>query len=328
MVTGQRTFASRVRSVVKGISTEFFMCSESAIEAFCDLLDLDLYHYNIYPDFVPLRRTIYGDYLIGHGRVLSQADIYAEPRFTIGTTNLFLTGALLGRIYCSPETPIFLLAAGNEEYLDFFKLLAAYSEADTKYLRFGEYLKPISLSPEPPAVSYVSTDPAGTVTMPGLAHSVTRSHQDGSVAVVFVNVSSQPLSTSFLVDPELCDQNDSGAIVLFVMDENGTRTVVGNNMNPWMETVTLNPREVAFYIVTVEPTVPVTDISLINDDSVLLSWTYIEGRNYQIYYSDLLGSGAQWVAVETSYTVNENIATQVIVLDTGVQRRFYKIEVW
>ena len=49
-------------------------------------------------------------------------------------------------------------------------------------------------------------------------------------------------------------------------------------------------------------------------------------RNYQLYYSETLGVGENWTATPGSYNVSDGIATQVLAVGGGINKRFFKVE--
>lgn len=62
-------------------------------------------------------------------------------------------------------------------------------------------------------------------------------------------------------------------------------------------------------------------------DTVSVSWVALPSQNYQLYYTDALGAGEQWLPVAGSYTVTDGIATQVINISGSTKKRFFKVKV-
>ena len=70
VISGQRALVKRVREAVRVADREAILSGEDPIEAFRDLLDVNLYSVNVMTNYVPIYRTVWGDYSLGHGRVL------------------------------------------------------------------------------------------------------------------------------------------------------------------------------------------------------------------------------------------------------------------
>ena len=62
-------------------------------------------------------------------------------------------------------------------------------------------------------------------------------------------------------------------------------------------------------------------------DTVSISWTVLPDRNYQLYYSNNLGAGEQWLPIPGSYPVNDGIATQTFTVSGGINKRFFKVKI-
>ncbi len=198
-IAGQRKLASRVREAIRAINPQAIMSGEDPIEAFRDLLDVNLYSVNVMKDYVPVYRTVWGDYSLGHGRVLAPGKGDALiPELAV----LFLEGTIPGRLYCDSPKP-FLLESAYAKDLAFFQTLDHYTQHGLAHLRMGEYLHPLTLTPEPPMVAFVDSAEKKKVQVPGVLHSVTRSHADGSVAIVLVNITEQAQTVSVPMDPAL-----------------------------------------------------------------------------------------------------------------------------
>jgi len=82
-------------------------------------------------------------------------------------------------------------------------------------------------------------------------NSVTRSHADGTVALVAVNVGLDALPVSVPVDPGLRSAERAAAApeaVLYRMDEAGAMTETGRGTTLWSHTSELQPAEVLFLV--------------------------------------------------------------------------------
>ena len=74
---------------------------------------------------------------------------------------------------------------------------------------------------------------------------------------------------------------------------------------------------------TIIPTITKIDIS---GDTVSISWIALEPQSYQVYFSDELGDGENWLPVPGSYTVSDGIATQDCLITGGIKKRFFKVK--
>ncbi|MFH1615004.1 MAG: DUF6259 domain-containing protein [Planctomycetota bacterium] len=249
IVQGQRELAQKVLNTIRKHESQAVTAGEAPIEAFRDLLSFNLYAVNTLPDGIPVFRTVWGDYSLGHGR--SIRPIEKGNNVIPELTSMFLEGTILGRFFCSSREESFILQKEHADELAYLKKLINYTKSGLQYLRFGEYLHPLKPSPTPPIMSFTESVENGTVQVPMLLNSVTRSHADGSVAIVFANIADQPLQASIPIDPALRSeeaQRQQPKASLMLMDEHGNLTPVRSGAKPWAESLKLEPREIAFYI--------------------------------------------------------------------------------
>ncbi len=242
-VAGQRVMARRIREAIRAVNPEAIMSGEDPIEAFRDVLDVNLYATNIMSRYVPIYRTVWGDYSLGHGRVLTPG-----PALIPELATLFLEGTIPGRLYC--DTPnVFLLKPEAAADLAFFKSITAYTGRGLEYLRLGEYLHPLDLASVPlmPTVDFQESVERQAVRLPVVLHSVTRSHRDGTVAIVLVNIGADAQTVSVPIDPALRGVS-AGPVTLLRLHEAGERTKIAAGQQPWKQSLTLAPREIAFFI--------------------------------------------------------------------------------
>jgi hypothetical protein len=187
---------------------------------------------------------VWGDYSLGHGRVLAPGrGDGLVPELAV----LFLEGTIPGRLYCDSPKP-FLLEPAFARQWDFFEVLDHYTQHGLEYLRMGEYLHPLTLRPAPPTVDFVESAEKQQVQVPGVVHSVTRSHADGSVAIVLVNITEEPQTVSLQIDPALRGKTPDAEARLSRMDEVGEFKPVASGKSPWAQKVELAPREVVFWV--------------------------------------------------------------------------------
>jgi hypothetical protein len=118
-----------------------------------------------------------------------------------------------------------------------------------EYLRFGEYLHPLKLPNDLPTVSFAESVKGSKVTTPAIMDSITRSHADGSVAIVLVNVSGNAVDLKVPVDPDWRGKDAPTKTASLVrLDENGRQTPLRQGSQSWTEPVKIQPHDVMFLI--------------------------------------------------------------------------------
>ena len=245
VIGGQRALVQRVRNAVREVDREAILSGEDPIEAFRDLLDVNLYSVNVMPNYVPIYRTVWGDYSLGHGRVLAPAKSGGSLVPELAT--LFLEGTIPGRIYTdSPK--VLLLQPEHAPELAFLQSIAPYTEHGLPWLRFGEYLHPLALAADLPTVEFHESVENQLVRVPAILHSVTRSHADGSVAIVMVNVGEKSQVVSVPIDPVLRGKTLNGEVTLRRMNEQGGMSELANGRAAWKQKLELAPGEIAFLV--------------------------------------------------------------------------------
>ncbi|HEY3897565.1 MAG TPA: DUF6259 domain-containing protein [Chthoniobacter sp.] len=246
VIAGQRVLARRVREAIRSVDPEAILSGEDPIEAFRDLLDVNLYSVNTMPGYVPVYRTVWGDYSLGHGRVLGPGKAGGSLLPELAT--LFLEGTIPGRIYAdSPD--VFLLQPAHARELAFLRSIDAYTQQGLEWLRLGEYLHPLVLSPPPATIEFRESVENKLVRVPSIAHSVTRSHTDGSIAIVLINLAEQLQDISVPIDPKLRGEGKHDPEArLQRMNEQGALTELSRGHGTWSQKLTLAPGEVAFLV--------------------------------------------------------------------------------
>lgn len=188
---------------------------EDPVEAFRDLLDVNPYAVNVSANYAPVYRTVWGDYSLAHGRVPRPGDDDGPliPELAV----LFIGGTIPGRIHCDSPN-LFPSKPEHESVLAFLKSITRYTEGGMQYLCYGELLHPLPFSPEFPAVEFHESVEDQPVRLPSVIHSVTRSHSDGSVAIVLVNISTASQTVTVPIDPNLRGRRETEATLLQMSD--------------------------------------------------------------------------------------------------------------
>jgi hypothetical protein len=245
VISGQRALVKQVRNAVREVDHEAILSGEDPIEAFRDLLDVNLYSVNVMPNYVPIYRTVWGDYSLGHGRALATGKSGGSLIPELAT--LFLEGTIPGRIY-TDSSKVFLLQPEHARELAFLKSMAAYTEHGLPWLRFGEYLHPLALSADLPIVEFHESVENQVVRGPAILNSVTRSHADGSIAIVLVNIGDKEQAVSVPIDPVLRSHVLDKEVKLRRMNEQGEMSDLTSGRAAWKQKLELAPGEIAFLV--------------------------------------------------------------------------------
>jgi hypothetical protein len=246
-IAGQREMAKRVLEAIRKINPDAVLSGEDPIEAFRDLLQVHLLSVNVWQGYLPLYRAIWGDYSLEYGRVLRPSN--AGPGNLIPEmASLFVNGNILGRIYTEGE-----LMFSQPEYSQAktaLQEMTGYTKNGIEYLRYGEYLRPLQWDVSLPEIEIQESVENNKVKLPAVLQSVTRSYADGSVGIALVNIGNAKLELQVPIDPAL--RNGKSAVnaqaVLYRMDSAGKKTPLAKNKAAWKQPLSLQPNEIAFFV--------------------------------------------------------------------------------
>jgi len=246
-IAGQREMAQRMLTAIRKINPDAVLSGEDPVEAFRDLVQVNLFSANVWPGYNPLYRVIWGDYSLGYGRVLAPSKAGSD-NIIPEMAALFINGQMMGRVYTNGDT-IFSKPEYAEEKTA-LQQMAAYGKAGVEYLRFGEYLHPLEWNEPMPTVTIQDSVQNSKVTLPAVMQSVTRSYVDGSVGIALVNISKAPIQLQVPIDPSL--RNGKSAknreATLWRMDASGKRTKLAQGAASWHQPLSLKSHEIAFLI--------------------------------------------------------------------------------
>ncbi len=244
-IAGQRQMAQRALAAMRQLNPDAVLSGEAPTEAFRDLLHVNLYAKNTWAGYVPAFRAIWGDYSLGFGRNIRPAKD-GPGNMIPEMAALFVEGAVVGRIFVDGGSAS-VLEPGSEPALAYLKLITDYTLAGLDHLRFGDYLHPLDLG-DLPTVAFSENVENGKVESPVVLHSVTRSHRDGSVAVVLTNISDSPVQLEVPIDPAWRSAGAAGEATLYQMGRAGERTRLASGRQAWRQPVTIAPRDVVFLL--------------------------------------------------------------------------------
>lgn len=189
---GGWAMAQRTREAVRVVAPDAVFTDENGADCFLDVLDGNLFHYDVRPGLEPVAMAVYGGRWIGYGRNLHGAmSDPLECRLVFGNT--FVFGEKLGRF--TTHTDLWLTDPKYAEPMALLKELVAWRVAATPWLQYGRMIRPPAFAPALPVVK-VDEAAVGTeeqsdllgVEQPAIAASCWQA-PDGSVALVLFNVS-------------------------------------------------------------------------------------------------------------------------------------------
>ncbi len=241
VIADQRRMAKRITKAMHEIDTEAVLSSEDPVEAFRDVVQVSLYALNSYKNYIPIYRTVWGDYSIGYGRNIRMS---GETRDNIAEMGrLFVDGDVLGRFFCDGSAKLWNNPKERVEEKRYIQKASNILTHGIEHLRFGEYLRPLKLPV--PDIEYTEAAEANKVMAPAVLNSVTRSHQDGSIAVVFTNISDAPVTFDWGTDALGLDKKPR---TLYRMDEEGKMEKAPEGGASGNQSVTIDPYDILFYV--------------------------------------------------------------------------------
>jgi len=157
---------------------------------------------------------------------------------------LFLEGTIMGRFFCDAPNH-FILQPEYARELAFLKSLLNYTRHGLSWLRFGEYLHPLKLSPTPAKIEFRESTQSLKTEVPVVMHSVTRSHADSSVAIVLINIGDKAEKLHVPINPAALGAAKGE---LLRMNEEGTLAPLASGKTRWTQELAIKPLEVVFLI--------------------------------------------------------------------------------
>lgn len=239
-IVGQRKMAERITKAMREAGSEALLNAEDPVEAFRDLVQVNLYAVNSYEGYIPIYRTVWGDYSLGYGRNIrmsedTTADIAEMAR-------LFVDGDVLGRFFCDSGARIWNDPGEGSAQKQYIQKASNFTAHTIDWLRFGEYLRPLALNI--PLVTYAEGVGANKTTAPAVLNSVTRSHRDGSIGIVFTNISDSPVTFDFDLSSLEVERLPE---TLSQMNEQGDLNLIEGGA-AGKHSVTIQPRDILFYV--------------------------------------------------------------------------------
>lgn len=239
-IAGQRKMAEYLTEAMREAGSEAILSGEDPVEAFRDLVQANLYAVNSYEGYIPIYRTVWGDYSLGYGRNISiSKDATAD---IAEMTRLFVDGDVLGRFFCDGGDRVWKDSKEGVTQKQYLQKAANFTAKTLDWLRFGEYLRPLDLGV--PLVEYAEGVGANKTTAPAVLNSVTRSHRDGSIGIVCVNISDSPVT--FDLDLSSLEVEELPKTLSRMTEQGDLEAIEGGSARK--HSVTIQPYDIHFYI--------------------------------------------------------------------------------
>jgi hypothetical protein len=198
---GNRRYMKRVRETIKAANPEGVVTGENPCEVYNDLMDGYLLYVAHFPTSVPAFQAIYGDYVGTYGQFLSSpAKIGEDYPFMLPMGICFINGDQFG---CTARTDYTTQPPGANDMAWLRRLAHFRVKVVHRYVGLGEMLRPPTIENDLPQISgwwwdWPEKPPwiTRTVTRPAVLHSAWKA-SDGSVGIVFLNISEQPQQVAF-----------------------------------------------------------------------------------------------------------------------------------
>jgi tetratricopeptide (TPR) repeat protein len=235
-VRAQLILGRKVRSLIKRTNPDYYMGGEACTEIFVPILDYKLNAMNTYPGQLPLERAIYGDYILSHGRTIRMNDELNSCRILASN---FTEGIIPGRFFGSaPKTP---------KARQFLKKMIDFTNNSFDYLRSGEMMRPLSLSPKPSLISVVEGVKRRKMQLPVILSAVYRSSRDGSIAIVLVNIGDKTKELAINIDPA---RYGFKTVKIQQMSQAGHYSDMGTIGKSTEKKIKIAPFDINFYILS------------------------------------------------------------------------------
>ncbi len=238
VIADQRRMAQNILNAMHETDPDAVLSAEDPVEAFRDLVQVNLYALNSYNHYIPIYRTVWGDYSLGYGRNIRMTDRTKDNIAEMG--RLFIDGDVLGRFFCDGSEKLWSNPDDRAEEKRYIEKASNFLKHGIDYLRFGEYLRPLELSV--PLIEYTEAAKGDAITAPAVLNSVTRSHRDGSTAIVFTNISDTAVTFEWDV-PSIDGKKETSA--LYRMSEQGDFEEAAPSGK---HSLTISPYDIVFYM--------------------------------------------------------------------------------
>ncbi len=212
-----RTLGKDVRAVTVA-QRDQYIGGEASTEAFVDILDYKLNAVHAYNGMIPLERTLYGDYILSHGRNIRGSYGDDECRSMLLD---FLEGVIFGRFFGMPPKP------GPAR--DLLKKLIAYNDLGYEYMRTGEMLRELKFK-DNSGIYKFTTEPEmhRNVKVTTWRNSVFRSYKDGSIGIAVAYLGSEAEeNTLFIGEKNIAEWQLGAAAKIYRMNVDGKKEFLG-----------------------------------------------------------------------------------------------------
>jgi len=197
-LSGYEEMLQKTRKRSRKKKPEAILTSECNAECFMTYLDAFLTWHTFQGELVPMFPAVYGGWMVTFGRSFSKADLENPLSFAAKVGQMFVFGAQLGwfGLYEIMEDQY----KADAEYL---RKLAKHRLLGLKFLLHGRLMRPVKPDVSFPTVSlnWSFIRRSVKVTLPVVMSSVWKA-EDGTLGMVFTNVSITPQLVSFKINLE------------------------------------------------------------------------------------------------------------------------------
>lgn len=232
-----RILGADVRKAVHG--GDQYIGGEASTEAFVDILDYKLNAVHAYNGMIPLERTLYGDHILSHGRVIRGK--YDEEECRSMLMDL-VEGVIPGRFFSVPPAD----GAARE----FLKKIIGYGDVGYEYMRTGEMLRTLKFKDNSGIYKFATAkDIHKNVRIPSWCNGVFRSYKDGSIGIITVYAGTEKAENTLCLGNAAAEWKLSADAKVFRVNEKGERTLIGKLGNIREIKLSASPLDIEMFIV-------------------------------------------------------------------------------
>lgn len=244
---GLRRICGDLRSRLGTVNPNFAIAGEVQGEAFIDVSDVRLNHYNNWPGWVNLWAAVYGDQTSTFGRTMIWRGPLGEGDNYYGHAgNTFVSGMQFGRIWPTGNAADWMSAPGMAEQRAYLQQLLGLRRTARKFLEFGWLQRPVKMLNEIPQLTLLD-DKRRQMQAPAVLATAWAAH-DGTIGFVFCNTSTDAQPVRWQADLARHEIAKKGQYRLTMLLADGTRKAEGELRGTLLERAETMPPHSAFVL--------------------------------------------------------------------------------
>jgi len=242
MVQAEYDRVERIYRAAREARPDVVLCGEGNAECFNDIVSNKLIHYEIWPGAVPLFAAVYHDYVTAYGRtalLVGKDPSDPIPAMRIGWQ--LAMGNQIGRVWTGAIGAQHADKPHYAEHLDYLRRATVVRQRFPAFLCVGRMLRPPFVDGALPTITtneFLRLD--HRVTLPAAVGSTWQA-ADGSLGVLWTNMSRQTVELVFWIDPALAP----GKALERAYDDGGM--AADTALGPQVRRIALPPLGIAFY---------------------------------------------------------------------------------